>query len=213
MKYYPPSNHIYYEDSDVPVNKLHIKDSLLIHELEKEQLIKSYEILHNELSENTVFDVEYLQKVNNLIFTELYKWVGAYRSINISKGESMFCPYLNLETFSTDIFSKLKDDNYLRDYEDKERRKEFIEKLAFYMCELIVLHPFNEGNGRTIRLFFDMICTYNGYEYIDYKETLKDDEYIFASIECMSTDCEFMKNILDRGLVFAQPISKVGFEE
>lgn len=113
MKYYPPSNHIYYEDSDVPINKLNIKDSLLIHELEKEQLIKSYEILHNELSENTVFDMEYLQKVNNLIFAELYEWAGAYRSINISKGESMFYPYLNLETFSTDIFSKLKDDKYI----------------------------------------------------------------------------------------------------
>ena len=56
MKYYPPSNHIYYEGSETPINKLNIKDSILIHELEKEQLIKAYEILHNELSEETKFD-------------------------------------------------------------------------------------------------------------------------------------------------------------
>jgi cell filamentation protein len=48
MKYYPPSNHIYYEGSDIPINKFNIKDTILIHELEKEQLIKAYELLHND---------------------------------------------------------------------------------------------------------------------------------------------------------------------
>jgi cell filamentation protein len=202
MKYYPPSNHIYYDDSDIPINKLDIKDSTLIHELEKEQLIKSYEIMHNELSENTIFDKEYLKKVNHRIFGFLYKWAGDYRTVNISKGTSMFCPYNNLAAFSNDIFKKLEKDNYLKGYEDINKRDEFIEKLSFYMCELIVLHPFNEGNGRTIRFFFDMICTYNGYEYINYKDTLKDEKYILASIDCMSADCERMKEILDRGLVY-----------
>ena len=208
MKYYPPSNHIYYENSDVPINKLDIKDSVLIHELEKEQLVNAYENLHNNLTENTKFDENYLMKVNNTIFEPLYEWAGKYRTLNISKGSSMFCPYANLEPFSNDIFKKLENDNYLKDFEDIDKRGEFIEKLAFYMCELIVLHPFNEGNGRSIRLFFDMICTYNGYEYIDYKETLKDNEYILASIDCMSADCELMKKILDRGLVFVKLVSK-----
>ncbi len=207
MKYYPPSNHIYYDDSDVPINKLDIKDSTLIHELEKEQLIKSYENLHNELLENTIFDEAYLKKVNHSIFGFLYKWAGDYRTVNISKGSSMFCPYNNLDTFSKDIFKKLEKDNYLKEYENINKRDEFIEKLSFYMCELIVLHPFNEGNGRTIRLFFDMICTYNGYEYIDYKDTLGDDEYILASIDCMSANCERMKKILHRGLVFVEGVS------
>ena len=215
MKYYPPSNHIYYDDSDVPINKLDIKDSTIIHELEKEQLIKSYEYLHNELSENTIFDNEYLKKVNQSIFGFLYKWAGDYRAVNISKGSSMFCPYNNLDTFSNDIFKKLEKDNYLKEYEDINKRDEFIDKLSFYMCELIVLHPFNEGNGRTIRLFFDMICTYNGYEYMDYKDTLGDDEYILASIDCMSADCEGMKKILQRGLVLVEEVitSRMGIEE
>ena len=68
------------------------------------------------------------------------------------------------------------------------------------MCEIIVLHPFNEGNGRAIRLFFDMICTYNGYDYIDYQQTLKNSDYILASIDCMSADCDKMIKILEKGL-------------
>lgn len=50
MKYYPPSNHIYYEDSDVAINKLHIKDLEVITEVEKELLVEAYQQLHNELS-------------------------------------------------------------------------------------------------------------------------------------------------------------------
>ena len=35
MKYYPPSNHIYYENSDVPINKLEIKELEILTEIEK----------------------------------------------------------------------------------------------------------------------------------------------------------------------------------
>jgi cell filamentation protein len=63
-----------------------------------------------------------------------------------------------------------------------------------------VLHPFNEENGRTLRLFFDMIVTYNGYEYINYEEALENNEYINVSIDCMIADCEKIKNIITKGL-------------
>ena len=200
MKYYPPSNHIYYENSDVPINKLNIRDKTIITELEKELVVNAYETLHNNLNENTAFDENYLTKVHGTIFSSLYEWGGKYRSVNISKGDSMFCPYMNLESFSNDIFRKLSTENYLKDYEDIDKKDEFIKRLSYYMCELIVLHPFSEGNGRSIRLFFDMICTYNGYDYINYKDTLKDNKYISASINCMDTNCENMEKIIKNGL-------------
>ena len=203
MKYYPPSNHIYYENSDVSINKLNIKDLKIITEIEKELVIKSYETLHNNLDEHTIFDEKYLCKTHEIIFASLYKWGGKYRSVNISKGDSMFCPYMNLASFSNDIFKKLEGDNYLKDYEDISLKNEFIKKLSYYMCELIVLHPFNEGNGRCIRLFFDMIVTFNGYRYIEYKSTLENNDYILASINCMETDCDRMENIIENGLIKA----------
>ncbi len=200
MKYYPPSNHIYYENSDVAINKLNIKDLKIITEIEKELVIKAYETLHKELDENTIFDEEYLCITHEIIFASLYEWGGKYRSVNISKGDSMFCPYINLESFSKDIFNKLQNDNYLKNYEDIALKDEFVKKLSYYMCELIVLHPFSEGNGRGIRLFFDIIVTFNGYKYIDYKSTLENDDYISASIDCMETDCNRMEKIIENGL-------------
>jgi cell filamentation protein len=200
MKYYPPSNHIYYENSDVPINKLEIKELEILTEIEKELLVRAYEKLHNELNENIEFDEKYLCKVHEIIFAPLYTWAGKYRTVNISKDESMFCPYINLDSFSKEIFTKLKNDNFLKNYEDTSKKSEFIDKLSFYICELNVLHPFNEGNGRALRLFFDMIVTYNGYEYINYEEALENNEYINASIDCMIADCEKIKNIITRGL-------------
>lgn len=201
MKYYPPSNHIYYENSDVPINKLNIKELEIITEIEKELLSRAYEKLHTELDENIKFDEKYLCKVHEEIFFQLYAWAGKFRTVNISKDESMFCPYLNLSSFSNEIFTKLKNDNFLKDFEDISKKDGFIDKLAFYLCELNVLHPFNEGNGRTLRLFFDMIVTFNGYEYINYEDTLKNNDYIKASIDCMFADCEKMKVILKKGLI------------
>ena len=112
----------------------------------------------------------------------------------------MFCPYMNLESYSNDIFKQLDQENYLRDYEDVATQLKFAERLAFYICELLVLHPFSEGNGRSLRLFFDMIVTYNGYEYIDYVDTLNDESFITASIDCMEADCTKMKAIILAGL-------------
>ena len=72
------------------------------------------------------------------------------------------------------------------------------------MCELIALHPFFELNGRITRLFFDLIATYNGYEYIDYKNALEieegDNQFIKASIDCMMDRDDKMYKIILNGL-------------
>ena len=72
------------------------------------------------------------------------------------------------------------------------------------MCELIALHPFFELNGRVTRLFFDMIATYNGYNYLDYQDALAieggENNYIAASIDCMAGNDDKMYQIIVNGL-------------
>jgi hypothetical protein len=50
-----------------------------------------------------------------------------------------------------------------------------------------------------------MIVTYNGYEYIDYADTLNDNGFITASIDCMETDCSKMESIILSGLIKSNP--------
>lgn len=205
-KYTQDKNYIYYENTNIPINKLNIRNLNTLEEKERKLLLKGYEYFHKNLSEDTIFDEKYLRELHGKTFNKLYDFAGKYRNVNISKGYSTFCQVRFLEQTSNEIFNNLKKDNYLKSYTDQPK-EEFAEKLAYYMCELIVLHPFLELNGRIIRLFFDMIATYNGYEYIDYQDALKmeegDNKYIEASIDCMAGEDNQMYQIILNGLIKA----------
>jgi cell filamentation protein len=197
-------SYIYYENTNIPINKLDIHDLNILEEKERELLLKGYKYFHTHLAEETIFDEVYLRGLHKKTFDKLYNFAGKYRESNISKGYSTFCQVRFLTQTSKAIFNKLGHDNYLKDYSNKPKNL-FAKKIAYYMCELIALHPFYELNGRVIRLFFDMITTYNGYEYINYEDALKiengDNKFIQASIDCMVSNDDTLYKIILNGLV------------
>ncbi len=202
-KYTQDKNYIYYENSNIPINKLNIRETSILEKKEQEFLLKGYQHFHQNLSESTNFDEQYFLMLHKKTFEDLYGFVGKYRTVNISKGYSTFCQVRFLEQTSSNIFTDLKKDKYLKNYSDKPKEL-FAKKIAYYMCELIALHPFPELNGRITRLFFDMIATFNGYEYVDYQNTLEtnedENEFIKASIDCMTGKESKMFNIVFDGL-------------
>jgi cell filamentation protein len=202
-KYTEDKKYIYYPNTSVPINKLDIRDRKSLEVEERKLLLIGYEYFHKNLSESTLFNEKYFKKLHKKTFGDLYDFAGEYRTINISKGYTTFCQVRFLEQTSKEIFRKLERDNYLKEYAAKPKA-EFARKTAYYMCELIALHPFFEINGRTIRLFFDMIATFNGYEYIDYKDALAmedgDNKFIKASIDCMTGDDDKIYQIIWSGL-------------
>lgn len=196
-KYKNEASSIYKNGTDVPKNKFNLTNSTQIHELERELIEEAYEIFHEELDENTIFDENYFIQLHKRTFGELYEWAGVYRDFNMSKGESRFCQGAFVASSSKKIFDELKKDNYLKDFENKPK-EEFAKKLAYYKCEINALHPFCELNGRVTRMFFDMIVVFNGYKFIDYS-TVTQKEYINGAIECVvyADASKFEKIILD----------------
>ncbi|MFK5986104.1 MAG: Fic family protein [Pseudomonadota bacterium] len=196
-KYQLKNSSLYYEDTEIPKNKFNIKNSEAIHELEKELLEEAYEIFFNELDENTIFDEYYYRQLHQRTFESLYEWAGQYRDFNMAKGESRFCQGEFLVPSSKKIFTDLKKDNYLKDFE-QTAKIDFVKKIAYYKCELNALHPFYELNGRVTRMFFDMIVAFNGYKFIDYS-TVSPEFYIAKAIECVqfADSSGFEKIILD----------------
>lgn len=190
-------NSFYYESTDIPKNKFDIRDSELIHEIEKELIEDAYNIFYEELTDNTIFDEEYFISLHKRTFESLYEWAGVYWDFNMIKGESTFYQGSFVESSSKKIFAELKNDNYLKDYENKHK-EEFAKKLAYYKCEINALHPFYELNGRITRMFFDMIVSYNGYRFIDYF-TVTPKQYIDSAIECVqyADESGFEKIILN----------------
>lgn len=202
-KYLQDKSSIYYKNTNIPINKFNIRDLKTLEEKERELLLKGYQHFHKKLSKETEFDESYFRELHRKSFNKLYEFAGKYRNVNISKGYSNFCQVRFLEQTSKEIFNKLRNDNYLRSYTNKPKG-EFAKKVTYYMCELIALHPFLELNGRIIRLYFDMIAIYNGYDYIDYQDALKieggENKYIKASIDCMTGRDAKMYLIVLRGL-------------
>jgi len=202
-KYTQDKNYIYYENTNIPVNKLNIRNLQKLEEEERKLLLKGYEYFHKNLLKRTIFDEAYFKELHRKNFDKLYNFAGKYRNVNISKGYSTFCQVRFLEQTSKEIFRNLEEDDYLKNYAEKPK-EEFGGKIAYYMCELIALHPFLELNGRIIRLFFDMIATYNGYEYIDYQAALEvkdgDNLFIQASIDCMTGNESQIYQIVVNGL-------------
>lgn len=204
-KYHSRESDIYLPGTAIPKNRLGIEDANLLQQIEASLLQQAYQAFIAELYPAVRFDERYFKSLHDRTFTTLYDWAGEYRSVDMSKGGSLFCLARNLDSASRQLFQQLEKEGFLKDSSDWNK-KIFSERLAFYQSELIALHPFYELNGRITRLFFDLIAIYNGYDPIDYSNALENDvnpvhTYILASIDCVqSADNALLQGIIFKGL-------------
>jgi cell filamentation protein len=138
-------------------NNLGIRDEQELAEAERS--LSSLRIL--EIMKNPVrgrFDLRHLQDIHHAMFEKIYPWAGKLRTVNISKGNT-FCLCQHLETYAEGVFSRLRDERLpaLTDPERAPRR------LAFFLGEINMLHPFREGNGRAQRAFIEYLARRSGF--------------------------------------------------
>ena len=153
---YEAVNSIYcYPDSDVLVNKLNIHDNKKLATVERKLvLLKLYTLRQNKNISN--FDIHHFLSIHKFLFEDIYPFAGKIRSEDIAKGSFRFAKWEYIEDELRKLLDKLSKDN-LKNLSKEEMAK----KLAYYMSELNVLHPFREGNGRTIREFIRQLAYVN----------------------------------------------------
>ena len=178
-----------YPDSNVLKNKLGIKNHDELVTAEREITSLKIAMAKAEIIKGN-FDFEHLKKIHKFIFEDIYTWAGETRHVNISKG-NQFCLSQNIEMYAADIFAKLKADYYLIDYDGN-----IAHRLAYYLSEINVLHPFREGNGRAQRLFIEYLADHAGYK-VDFSNVTPD-EMIIASAESFVRDYDKMNLMFDR---------------
>lgn len=145
-----------YENSDVLINLLDIRDGALLHEAERDI---------SNVNADTIefcpppYDLDYLKTIHRLLFQELYSWAGELRNVDISKADTRFCTVRRIEKESERIFDRLKQENYLTSLS----RDELVEKAAEYYGDINMIHPFREGNGRAQRIFFEHLIVNAGF--------------------------------------------------
>ena len=191
---YEARNSIYcYPGTDVLINKLNIKDNQLLSEAERKiVLTKSYELRKNSKIGN--FDLDHFLKIHEFLFEDIYPFAGKFRNENIAKGYFSFAEWQYIEPEIKRLFDKLKAENYLQG----RSREELVKGLAYYLSELNVLHPFREGNGRTIREFIRELAFFNGYV-LDLQNTTSD-ELLKASVDSIA-DTKELEETLNRCLI------------
>ena len=124
-----------------------------------------------------------LQQIHGYLFGGLYDFAGQIRNVTISKGDFTFCRARYLHQALRDI-DKMPDDT-------------FDEIVAKYV-EMNVAHPFMEGNGRSTRLWLDLLLKERLDRCIDWSHISKRD-YLTAMI-LSATDPSMLRQLLKNAL-------------
>lgn len=158
-EFYKNRNSSYcYESSNTLVNKLNIKDEKILQKYEaKITAAKLLGLRQKGITGN--FDVRHFISIHTYLFEDIYFFAGKFRTEDIAKGMFSFAHWEYIDTELERLLNELKNERYL----DGMPQDALAKRLAYYISELNVLHPFREGNGRTIREFIRQLALKNGY--------------------------------------------------
>ena len=140
-------------------NKHHIQDEKLLEELERTTVaIRIIQLRENPIKGK--FDLAHLRKIHHHLFQDIYDWAGKTRTVDISKGDSRFCSYHLIQSYSETIAKKFKQQQWSKNISPEQ----FSEQAAYFLGEYNAVHPFREGNGRAIREMIGQLAKQNGYD-------------------------------------------------
>ena len=166
-------------------NKFGISDSLELAKIEeklsKKKAIQLFESGYLDSLDAGTFAS--LAKIHQFLFDEIYDFAGQVRDVNIAKGNFRFAPVIYLQAALENI--------------DKMPQKSFDEIIAKYV-EMNVAHPFREGNGRSARIWLDLMLKKELNFVVDWSKVNKED-YLLAMERSPIKDLE-IKHLLKGAL-------------
>jgi cell filamentation protein len=184
-----------YPGTNVLKNKLDIHDLDFLHQAERDySAIRQAELVKKGVTGD--FSMKHLCSIHKQLFQDIYTWAGKTRTVDISKG-TVFCLVQFIDSQFDDMYCKLKKENFLKNIADK---MEMSVRLAYYLGELNMIHPFREGNGRTQRIYIEQLCLNNGRFEIDFTEITKE-EMIAASVKSANASNDLLEKLLFKCLV------------
>lgn len=166
-------------------NKLGIKSSAeLAREEERISKKKAVELFENGMLEKLeAGKFQTLSEIHKYLFDDIYDFAGKIRTVNLSKGNFRFAPLMYLETAIKNV--------------DKMPQNTFDEIVEKYV-EMNIVHPFREGNGRSMRIWLDMMLKKQIGQVVDWSKIEKED-YLMAMERSPIKDIE-IKYILNAAL-------------
>ncbi len=166
-------------------NKLGITDSAELARIEekisKKKAVELFE--SDELKKYRAGTFEMLAFIHRYLFSEIYDFAGKMREVNLAKGNFRFAPVMYLKAAVENV--------------EKMPQSTFDEIVEKYV-EMNIAHPFREGNGRSTRIWLDLILKKELNRVIDWSLVDKDD-YLLAMERSPIRDIE-IKHVLRQAL-------------
>lgn len=166
-------------------NKLGITDSAELARIEekisKKKAVELFE--SDELKKYRAGTFEMLAFIHRYLFSEIYDFAGKMREVNLAKGNFRFAPVMYLKAAVKNV--------------EKMPQSTFDEIVEKYV-EMNIAHPFREGNGRSTRIWLDLILKKELNRVIDWSLVDKDD-YLLAMERSPIRDIE-IKHVLRQAL-------------
>ena len=126
---------------------------------------------------------ESLSEIHKFLFEDIYDFAGEIRTVNIAKGNFRFAPVMYLAEALKNI--------------DKMPQSGFEQIIEKYV-EMNIAHPFREGNGRSMRIWLDLMLKKEIKKVVDWSKVDKED-YLLAMERSPVRDTE-IKHVLKTAL-------------
>ena len=164
---------------------------------ESDALLSATNQLIDETTETQRFTAADVCKMHRLWLAGIYAWAGTYRTVNMVKDGFPFAPAMEIPRLMT-AFER----DILRQYTPCRSNaiEEQIEALAVVHAELVLIHPYREGNGRCARMLATLMALQTDLPPLDFSNIQRREKrrYISAIHRAMDRNYEPMKEVFRR---------------
>ena len=189
-------------DGSVLKNLLGITTRVKLETAETAELWLAEERLLEEVEQDQVFTARDICAMHRLWLGRIYPWAGEYRQVNLSKDGFTFAlahtiPAL-MAGFEKDQLNRLTPCRF-------SDRESIAKALAEVHVELMLIHPFREGNGRLGRLLATLMGLQAGLPLLDFSELGggRKEEYFAAVRAGLDRDYRAMTRIFSDVIEFS----------
>lgn len=137
----------------------------------------------NMIGENEIGTVKALQKIHAYLFGGLYDFAGEIRTQTIWKDGTLFCRAEYLR-FNLEQIEQMPQGTF----------DEIVDKYV----EMNIAHPFMEGNGRSTRIWLDLIFKHSLKQCVDWSKI--DKKAYLSAMHDSTTDAGSIKNLLRQAM-------------
>jgi cell filamentation protein len=138
------------------------------------------------------YDLAHWQAIHRRVFGSLYPWAGELRTVQIAKPNAFYARPEHIAGYAEGIFAELVKERHLIGLD----REAFLERLTHYHAEMYSVHPFREGNTRSLRAFLGQLAAAAGHrvdwEHLDHKRSLA------VNVQSLNGKNEQLRDLLEK---------------